>query len=35
MSCWDFWSYTDDGCGTRRGLQMRAIKAIEDRLLGQ
>ncbi len=32
--CWDFWGYTGLDYRTRRGPQMRAVKAMVDRLLG-
>jgi poly(3-hydroxybutyrate) depolymerase len=32
--CWDFWGYTGADYRTRRGPQMRAVKAMIDRLLG-
>ncbi len=33
--CWDFWGYSGASYATQSGPQMRAIKAIVDRLLGQ
>lgn len=33
--CWDFWGYTGDRYATRDGPQMRAIKAMLDRLLSR
>ncbi len=32
--CWDFWGYTGPDYLTRNGPQMRAVKAMLDRLLG-
>ena len=32
--CWDFWGYTGLDYRTRHGPQMRAVKAMVDRLLG-
>ena len=32
--CWDFWGYTDGDYYGRNGKQMRAAKAMVDRLLG-
>jgi hypothetical protein len=34
-SCWDFWGYSGSRYYTRNGPQMRAIKAMVDRLIGQ
>ncbi len=33
--CWDFWGYSGSSYYTRNGPQMRAIKAMVDRLIGQ
>jgi hypothetical protein len=33
--CWDFWGYSGSGYYTRNGSQMRAIKTMIDRLVGQ
>jgi hypothetical protein len=33
--CWDFWGYSGLSYYTRNGPQMRAIKAMVDRLIGQ
>ncbi|WP_262269988.1 extracellular catalytic domain type 2 short-chain-length polyhydroxyalkanoate depolymerase [Microvirga yunnanensis] len=33
--CWDFWGYSGSNYYTRNGPQMRAIKAMIDRLIGQ
>jgi hypothetical protein len=33
--CWDFWGYSGSSYYTRNGPQMRAVKAIVDRLIGQ
>jgi poly(3-hydroxybutyrate) depolymerase len=33
--CWDFWGYSGASYATRDGPQMRAIKAMVDRLLGR
>ena len=32
--CWDFWGYSGSGYYGRNGPQMRAVKAMVDRLLG-
>ena len=32
--CWDFWGYSGDDYRTRDGKQMRAVKAMIDRMLG-
>ena len=33
--CWDFWGYSGQSYATRDGPQMRAVRAIVDRLLGR
>jgi hypothetical protein len=33
--CWDFWGYSGLGYATQQGTQMRAVKAMVDRLLSQ
>lgn len=33
--CWDFWGYSGPNYYTRNGPQMRAVKAMVDRLLGR
>ncbi|KLK92771.1 hypothetical protein AA309_12890 [Microvirga vignae] len=33
--CWDFWGYSGSNYYTRNGPQMRAVKAMTDRLIGQ
>jgi poly(3-hydroxybutyrate) depolymerase len=33
--CWDFWGYSGSGYHGQRGRQMRPVKAMVDRLLGQ
>jgi hypothetical protein len=33
--CWDFWGYSGSNYNTRNGLQMHAVKAMMDRLIGQ
>jgi hypothetical protein len=33
--CWDFWAYSGSSYFTRNGPQMRAVKAMVDRLIGQ
>src|SRR4051812_35078333 len=33
--CWDFWGYTGQDYANQNGTQMRAVKAMVDRLLGQ
>jgi poly(3-hydroxybutyrate) depolymerase len=33
--CWDFWGYSGSDYLTRNGPQMRAVKAMVDRLIGQ
>ncbi len=32
--CWDFWGYSGLGYHGQNGKQMRAVKAMVDRLLG-
>jgi poly(3-hydroxybutyrate) depolymerase len=31
--CWDFWGFSGPGWRTREGAQMRAVRAMIDRLL--
>lgn len=33
--CWDWWGYSGDAYATRMGPQMKAVKGMVDRLLGQ
>jgi hypothetical protein len=33
--CWDWWGYTGEDFDTRTGTQMRAVKAMVDRLTGR
>jgi poly(3-hydroxybutyrate) depolymerase len=33
--CWDFWGYSGSNYYTRIGSQMRAVKAMIDRLLSR
>lgn len=33
--CWDWWGYGGDGYADRRGAQMRAVRAMIGRLLGE
>ena len=33
--CWDFWGYTGPNYDNRNGPQMRAIRAMVDRLIGE
>lgn len=33
-ACWDWWGYDDPAYATRRGRQMRAVRAMLDRLAG-
>ena len=33
--CWDFWGYSGSNYYTRNGQQMRAVKFMVDRLIGQ
>jgi hypothetical protein len=33
--CWGFWGYSGSNYYTRNGSQMRAVKAMVDRLIGQ
>ncbi len=33
--CWDFWGYTGEGYYGQQGKQMRAVKAMVDRILGE
>lgn len=33
-ACWDFWGYTGPGYYGQEGTQMRAVKAMVDRILG-
>jgi hypothetical protein len=33
--CWDFWGYSGSNYYTRNGPQMRAVKTMVDRLIGQ
>jgi poly(3-hydroxybutyrate) depolymerase len=33
--CWDFWGYTGASYLSKDGPQMRAVKAMVDRLLGE
>lgn len=34
-ACWDFWGYSGEQYLNRNGVQMRAVKAMVDRLLGR
>jgi len=33
--CWDFWGYSGLNDAAQQGTQMRAIKAMVDRMLGE
>jgi poly(3-hydroxybutyrate) depolymerase len=33
-ACWDFWGYSGPGYYGQEGIQMRAVKAMVDRILG-
>lgn len=35
QGCWDWWGYSGDGYADRRGPQMRAVRAMIGRLLGE
>lgn len=35
QGCWDWWGYGGDGYGDRRGAQMRAVRAMIGRVLGE